>query len=216
VDLAFWGANIVKIPSGGWVPLVIGALVFTLMSTWKTGRRILADRLGSQTLPIELFLNDVGARPPHRVPGTAVFMYGNPSGTPPALLHSLKHYKVLHEHTVFLSVMTEEVPHVDPAERMEVVELGHGFYRIVLHYGFMEEPDVPAALEAVRVEGLNLSPGRTSYFLGRETLIPSRERGMAPWRERLFAIMSRNARPATAFFGLPPNRVVELGAQIRL
>jgi KUP system potassium uptake protein len=216
VDLAFWGANIVKIPAGGWVPLVIGALVFTLMSTWKTGRRILADRLGSQTLPIELFLNDVAARPPHRVPGTAVFMYGNPSGTPPALLHSLKHYKVLHERTVFLSVMTEEVPHVDPAEGVEVVELGHGFYRIVLHYGFMDEPDVPAALATVRVEGLDLSPGRTSYFLGRETLIPSRERGMAPWRERLFAIMSRNARPATAFFGLPPNRVVELGAQIRL
>jgi KUP system potassium uptake protein len=216
VDLAFWGANIVKIPAGGWVPLVIGAVVFTLMSTWKTGRRILADRLSAQVLPIELFLADVGARPPHRVPGTAVFMYGNPSGTPPALLHSLKHYKVLHEHTVFLSVMTEELPHVDPAEQVEVVELGHGFYRIVLHYGFMDEPDVPAALQTVRVDGLNLSPGRTSYFLGRETLIPSRERGMAPWRERLFALMSRNARPATAFFGLPPNRVVELGAQIRL
>ncbi|HEY0015039.1 MAG TPA: potassium transporter Kup [Longimicrobium sp.] len=216
VDLAFWGANIVKIPAGGWVPLVIGAAVFTLMSTWKTGRRILADRLGAQTLPIELFLDDVAARPPHRVPGTAVFMYGNPTGTPPALLHSLKHYKVLHQHTIFLSVMTEEVPHAEPGERLQVTELGHGFYRIVLHYGFMEEPDVPEALAAVAVEGLDLSPGRTSYFLGRETLIPSKERGMAPWRERLFALMSRNARPATAFFGLPANRVVELGAQIRL
>jgi KUP system potassium uptake protein len=216
IDLAFFGANIVKIPAGGWFPLVVGAVVFTLMSTWKTGRRILSERLAAGTLPVELFLKDVAARPPHRVPGTAVFMYGNPTGTPPALLHSLKHYKVLHERTVFLSVVTEEVPHLDEAERVEVTELGHGFYRIAARYGFMEEPDVPAALSRVRVEGLDLSPGRTSYFLGRETLIASNERGMVRWREKLFAIMSRNARPATAFFGLPPNRVVELGAQIRL
>ncbi|HEU0299353.1 MAG TPA: potassium transporter Kup [Longimicrobium sp.] len=216
IDLAFWGASIVKIPAGGWFPLVAGAIVFALMSTWKTGRRILAERLGAGTLPIDLFLKDVAARPPHRVPGTAVFMYSNPTGTPPALLHSLKHYKVLHERTVFLSVVTEEVPHVDEAERVEVSELGHGFYRITVRYGFMEDPDVPAALATVQLPGLDLSPGRTSYFLGRETLIPSNEKGMARWRERLFALMSRNARPATAFFGLPPNRVVELGAQIRL
>jgi KUP system potassium uptake protein len=216
VDLAFFGANIVKIPHGGWFPLVVGAVIFTLMSTWKTGRRVLAERLSTGTLPVELFLKDVAARPPHRVPGTAVFMYGNPAGTPPALLHSLKHYKVLHERTVFLSVSTEEVPHLRDGERLEVTELGHGFYRIGIRFGFMEEPDVPGALAGVKVEGLDLSPGRTSYFLGRETLIPSNERGMAPWREKLFALMSRNARPATAFFSLPPNRVVELGAQIRL
>jgi KUP system potassium uptake protein len=216
IDLAFFGANVIKIPAGGWFPLVVGAVIFTLMSTWKTGRRILAERLSAGTLPVELFLEDVAARPPHRVPGTAVFMYGNPNGTPPALLHSLKHYKVLHERTVFLSVSTEEVPHLDEAERLEVTELGHGFYRIAIRYGFMEEPDVPGALARVKVPGLDLSPGRTSYFLGRETLIPSRERGMMVWREKLFALMSRNARPATAFFGLPPNRVVELGAQIRL
>ncbi|HEX6040608.1 KUP/HAK/KT family potassium transporter, partial [Longimicrobium sp.] len=216
IDLAFFGANVVKIPHGGWFPLVVGAVIFTLMSTWKTGRRILAERLNAGTLPVELFLKDVAARPPHRVPGTAVFMYGNPNGTPPALLHSLKHYKVLHERTVFLAVTTEEVPHLHDAERLEVTELGHGFYRIAIRFGFMEDPDVPAALARVQVPGLDLSPGRTSYFLGRETLIPSNERGMATWREKLFAIMSRNARPATAFFGLPPNRVVELGAQIRL
>ncbi|HEX6913154.1 MAG TPA: KUP/HAK/KT family potassium transporter, partial [Longimicrobium sp.] len=216
IDLAFFGANIVKVPAGGWFPLVVGAVVFTLMSTWKTGRRILAERLSAGTLPVELFLADVAARPPHRVPGTAVFMYGNPTGTPPALLHSLKHYKVLHERTVFLSVVTEEVPHLEEGERVEVTELGHGFYRIAVRYGFMEEPDVPAALERVKVPGLDLGPARTSYFLGRETLIPSNERGMMRWREKLFALMSRNARPATAFFGLPPNRVVELGAQIRL
>jgi KUP system potassium uptake protein len=216
IDLAFFGANVVKIPAGGWFPLVVGAVIFTLMSTWKTGRRILAERLNAGTLPVELFLEDVAARPPHRVPGTAVFMYGNPNGTPPALLHSLKHYKVLHERTVFLSVSTEEVPHLEDAERLEVTELGHGFYRIAIRYGFMEEPDVPGALARVEVPDLDLSPGRTSYFLGRETLIPSKERGMMVWRETLFALMSRNARPATSFFGLPPNRVVELGAQIRL
>jgi KUP system potassium uptake protein len=165
---------------------------------------------------VDLFLKDIAARPPHRVPGTAVFMYGNPTGTPPALLHSLKHYKVLHERTVFLSVTTQEVPHLDESERLEVTELGHGFYRIVIRFGFMEDPDVPEVLTRVKVPGLDLSPGRTSYFLGRETLIPSKERGMMLWREKLFAVMSRNARPATAFFGLPPNRVVELGAQIRL
>jgi KUP system potassium uptake protein len=216
IDLAFFGANIVKIPHGGWFPLVVGAIIFTGMSTWKTGRRILAERLSAGTLPIDLFLADVAARPPHRVPGTAVFMYGNPNGTPPALLHSLKHYKVLHERTVFLAVSTEEVPHLEDSERLEVRELGHGFYRISVRYGFMEEPDVPKALKRVDVPGLDLSPARTSYFLGRETLIPSSERGMMRWRESLFALMSRNARPATAFFGLPPNRVVELGAQIRL
>ncbi|HEX8693874.1 MAG TPA: potassium transporter Kup [Longimicrobium sp.] len=217
VDLAFWGANIVKIPRGGWFPLVVGAAVFTLMSTWKTGRRVLASRFQERTLPIDLFLRDVGAKPPQRVAGTAVFMYGNREGTPPALLHSLKHYKVLHEQVVFLSVETAEVPHVTEEERIQVEELGHGFYRIVLSYGFMEDPNVPEALERVQVEGLDLGPMRTTFFLGRETLIPSRRpSGMAFWRERLFAVMSRNARTATSFFGLPPNRVVELGAQIEL
>ncbi|HYR11822.1 MAG TPA: potassium transporter Kup [Longimicrobium sp.] len=216
VDLAFWGANIVKIPHGGWFPLVVGALIFVAMTTWKTGRGLLAARLNAGTMPIELFLADVARNPPHRVPGTAVFMYGNPAGTPPALLHSLKHYKVLHERTVFLSVTTEEVPHVEPAESVSVEELGEGFYRITLSYGFMEDPDVPAALATIQVPGLDLAPARTSYFLGRETLIPSKEPGMARWRRALFAVMARNARPATAFFGLPANRVVELGAQIRL
>jgi KUP system potassium uptake protein len=216
VDLAFWGANIVKIPHGGWFPLVVGAILFALMATWKTGRAILAERLQRGTLPIDLFLEDVGGRTVQRVPGTAVFMYGNRSGTPPALLHSLKHYKVLHEKVVLLSVETQEVPHVPEAERVSLEELGHGFYRIVLAYGFMEDPCVPDALAAVRADGLELRPGQISYFLGRETLIPSKNPGMAPWREHLFAVMSRNARTATSFFGLPPNRVVELGAQIEI
>jgi KUP system potassium uptake protein len=216
IDLAFWGANIVKIPHGGWFPLVIGAGVFTLMSTWKTGRRILAARLQDGTLPLDLFLADVGRGAVPRVPGTAVFMYGSRSGTPPALLHSLKHYKVLHRQVVLLSVETQEVPHVAEAERVSVQTLEHGFYRIVLAYGFMEEPCVPDALAGVKAPGLDLRPPHTTYFLGRETLIPSKRPGMAMWREQLFAVMSRNARTATSFFGLPPNRVVELGAQIEL
>ena len=143
-------------------------------------------------------------------------MFGNPTGTPPALLHSLKHYRVLHERVVLLVIETAEVPHVDPEERSSVEALGHGFFRIIVRYGFMEEPDVPEALADVRADGLELAPMRTSFFLGRETLIPSRHPGMALWREHLFAVMARNARPATSFFCLPPNRVVELGAQIEL
>jgi KUP system potassium uptake protein len=216
VDLAFWGANIIKIPHGGWFPLVIGAVVFVLMTTWKSGRQVLARRLAESTLPWDFFVKDMAMSPPHRVPGTAVFMYGNPEGTPPALLHSLKHYKVLHEQVVLLTIETEEVPHVPRAERVTAEALGHGFFRIVLHYGFMEEPNVPEALDGVRLDGLDLSPMRTTFFLGRETLIASESPGMALWREHLFAVMSRNARTATSFFGLPPNRVVELGAQIEL
>ncbi len=216
IDLSFWGANLVKIPHGGWVPLVIGGTVFTLMTTWKTGRSILAKRFAESSLPWALFVRDVAENGPPRVPGTAVFMYGHPEGTPPALLHSLKHYRVLHEQVVLLSVETEEVPHVAPEERTSVEVLGHGFFRLVIRYGFMEEPNVPEALARVDQEGLDLLPGRTTFFLGRETLIPSRNPGMAAWREHLFAVMSRNARPATSFFGLPPNRVVELGAQIEL
>jgi KUP system potassium uptake protein len=216
IDLAFWSANIVKIPHGGWFPLVVGAVVFTLMTTWKSGRQLLGGRLHERTLPIQLFVEDIRRTPRHRVPGTAVFMYGNREGTPPALLHSIKHYGVLHQTLVFLSVETQEVPHVDPAQRIEVTELGEGFFRVVLNYGFMEEPNVPEALAQVKVPGLDLRPMITSYFLGRETLIPSKRPGLGFWREQLFALMSRNARTATSFFGLPPNRVVELGAQIEL
>jgi KUP system potassium uptake protein len=216
IDLAFFGANIIKIPHGGWFPLVIGGIVFTLMTTWKTGRKILARRLSESSLPWEFFAHDIAENPPHRVRGTAVFMYGNPSGTPPALLHSLKHYQVVHEQVVLLAIQTEEIPHIAPEERAAVDVLGHGFFRVVLRYGFMEAPDVPLALADIQEDGLDLSPGRTTFFLGRETLIASKRKGMAIWREKLFAFMSRNARTATSFFGLPPNRVVELGAQIEL
>jgi KUP system potassium uptake protein len=216
IDLAFWGANLLKIPHGGWVPLVIGAVVFTLLSTWKKGRQILNDRLKDVSLPRADFIASITAHPPHRVPGTAVFMYGDSRRTPPALLHNLKHNKVLHEQVVFLAVITNEVPYV-PEERRAVVEsLGRGFWHIRLNYGFMEDVDVPAALRAIGHPELPFKPLETTYFLGRETLIASKRRGMAIWRERLFAVMSRNARPATRYFRLPPNRVVELGAQVEL
>jgi KUP system potassium uptake protein len=217
VDLAFWGANILKVPHGGWFPLVVGAIIFGVMTTWKRGRRILAERLeAGGLLPMELFLNDLKAKSPTRVPGTAVFLYGNPEATPPALLHNLKHNKVLHERVVFLAVETAEVPHVPLEERARVEDLGQSCYRITLHYGFMEEPNVPQALQELHAKGLAFQRLETTYFLGRETLIPSPKPGMALWRERLFTVMHRNARTATSFFCLPPNRVVELGAQIEL
>jgi KUP system potassium uptake protein len=216
IDLAFFLANATKIGHGGWFPLLVGAAVFTAMTTWKTGRHILAQRLSETTLPVDLFLQDVARTNTHRVPGTAVFMFGNPTGVPPALLHNLKHNQVLHETVVLLRVDTEETPAVDPARRVAVEDLGHGFFRMVMRYGFMEDPDVPGVLAEVKHCGLELRPMRTTYFLGRETLIASKRPGMAVWREQLFAVMSRNARTATSFFGLPPNRVVELGAQIEL
>ena len=216
IDLAFWGANLIKIPHGGWFPLVVGAIIFGLMATWKRGRQILTDRLAEGALPIELFVRDMGAQPAARVPGTAVFMYSNADATPPALLHNLKHNKLLHERVVFLAVITAETPHVPAEHRATVEDLGQGFHRLRLHYGFMEEPDVPRALAGLKDRGMEFKPMETTYFLGRETLIPSRRTGMATWRKHLFATMNRNARTATSFFGLPPNRVVELGAQIEL
>jgi KUP system potassium uptake protein len=216
VDLGFWGANIVKIPKGGWFPLVIAAGFFTAMTTWKMGRQILADRLQDRTLPIKLFLADLEGNRFTRVAGTAVYMYGNPEGTPPALLHNLIHNKVLHERVVLLTVETDEIPTVEDSERVEVSELGHGVFRVVLRYGFTDSPDIPSGLALAKEKGLVFKPMETSYFLGRETLIASKNPGMAMWREHIFAVMSRNARSATSFFGLPPNRVVELGAQIEL
>jgi KUP system potassium uptake protein len=216
IDLAFFGANIVKIAHGGWFPLVVAAFVYLLMSTWKRGRVILAERLSENTIPVQGFITSLMRDPPHRVPGTAVFMFGNPGHTPPALLHNLKHNKVLHEQVVLLTVRTGEVPHVAPEDRVKVEPLGHGFHRVAVHYGFMESPDIPEVLAGIRQPGLSFSPMTTSYFLGRETLIASEEPGMAMWREHIFAWMARNAQPATAFFRLPPNRVVELGAQVKL
>jgi KUP system potassium uptake protein len=217
IDLAFWAANVMKIPDGGWFPLLVGVIIFTLLTTWKAGRRLLGERLHSQTLPRELFVKEVLTSPPTRVDGTAVFMYSNPAGTPPALLHNLKHNKVLHSRVIFLSVQTAEVPYVDVANATEVQSLGGGLYQVVLTHGFMENVDVPARLALVECGPDPIRTFSTTYFLGREILVPSRRRrGMAFWRERLFTIMADNSKSAGDYFCLPPNRVVELSAVVEL
>ncbi len=216
IDLAFFGANIIKIPHGGWFPLVVGALIFLVMTTWKKGRRILAERLLSNAHPIEDFLLDIAKQPPVRVPGTAVFMNGTATGTPPALMHNLEHNKVLHERVVLLTVKTKQTPYVEPADRVQVESLGHEFYRMIINYGFMEDPDIPKVLENMEPPTSNFDSMTTTYFLGRETVIAGKYPGMMIWREKLFALMSRNASSATAYFCLPPNRVVELGSQIEI
>jgi KUP system potassium uptake protein len=216
IDLSFWAAMLNKIPDGGWFPLVIAGIAFVMMTTWRRGRMILNDRLREGALPPELFLASIEKNQPLRVPGTAVFMYRNAEGTPTALLHNLKHNKVLHEKVVFLTLSTEETPHVPLAERYELTELGCGIFRLKVRYGFIQDPNVPDVLSLIDHPDLSFDPAQTTYFLGRETLIATDRPGMALWRERLFAMMSRNSRPATHFFGLPPNRVVELGAQVEL
>lgn len=214
-DLSFWGANLAKIPHGGWFPLVIAAAVFVMMTTWRTGRRILAQRMSSRVLPMDLFVRQVETNPPTRVQGTAVYMYGGGRGTPPALLHNLKHNKVLHQRVLFLRVVTEEVPYVPRERRVTVEPLGADIFRVTLRYGFAQDPDVPYALASPEC-GLDIKPMQTTYFLGREKLIPVRRPGMARWRRRLFAVLSHNAQSPTDFFRLTPNRVVELGTQIEI
>ena len=213
IDLAFFGANVLKITHGGWLPLVIGGLLFTLMTTWKTGRKVVAARLTARAVPIEDFLHRVVETRPARVPGTAVFMTAQPLGTPPALAHNLRYNKVLHEHVITLMVTTQPVPHVPANQQVSVRELGHGVFHMAVRYGFMEDPNVPEAIVRARAQGLELDEDDVTYFLGRETLIVTKSPGMAMWRERLFVLMARNAVRATTFFRLPPERVVELGVQ---
>ncbi len=215
-DMAFLAANAVKIAEGGWFPLLVAAGVFAMMTTWKTGRRSLGTHILANTLPMELFMADVVATKPHRVPGTAVFMTSNPEGAPPVLLHHVKHNKVLHEKLVLLSVQTKHVPEVAPSKRIAVKDLGHGFWQVTATYGFMETPNVVDALTLANAHGLAIDPQAASFYLGRETLLTTGRAGMAQWRKVLFAFLSRNARPANMFFNIPPNRVVELGTQIEL
>ena len=216
IELGFFSANVIKIPHGGWFPLVIGAIIYLLLSTWKKGRGLLASRLRERLYPFDRFMQDITERPPHRVPGTAVFMTSNLIGTPPTLLHNLEHNQVLHERVVLLTVVTSDAPHVDEDGRLSVETLGQGFYRVTLRYGFMEEPDVPAALANGAARGLPLDAEKMTFFLGLETLLSTHREGMGRWREQLFAVMSRNAVRATSFFRIPPERVVELGMQIEL
>jgi KUP system potassium uptake protein len=216
VDLPFFAANSLKIRYGGWVPLAIALVVFTLMTTWKDGRLVLAKRMQEKTVALKMLLADLAAEPPVRVPGTAVFMYGTTDGTPPALVHNLAHNKVLHERVVFLTMVTDDVPHVAPPERVKVKPLGKGFYSVIARYGFMDDPDIEDVLAACGVKSLDIPITGTTFFLGRETLVASDRPGMARWREQLFAFMSRNALRATAFFKIPADQVFEVGAQVEL
>jgi KUP system potassium uptake protein len=216
IDLAFLGANIFKIVHGGWFPLLVATVVFTAMTTWRRGREILNARLTEDSLSTELFLESLKTRPPLRVSGTAVFMTRRGSGIPGALLHSLKHYKVLHRSVILLSIVTEEVSYVDEKERLTVESIGEGLFRVIARYGYMERSDIPALLARAGDARFDTAPMDTTYFLGRETLIVTKRPGMAIWREKIFSSMMKNASSAARFFGLPPNRVVELGAQIEL
>ena len=214
IDGAFFGANLLKVRDGGWVPLMLAIIIFTLMTTWNRGREIVQDLLRRGMLPIDMLIADIEARKTLRVPGLAVFMTREPEGAPVVLLHHLKHNKVLHEKVVLLSVLSEEVPEIPDEERITVKPLSQGLWRITARYGFMESTDVPAILERAREFGLDAKPLDTSYYLGREQLLASGTSRLARWRKKLFVFMSRNSRSATAFYGIPPNRVVELGAQL--
>ncbi|WP_346323490.1 potassium transporter Kup [Emcibacter sp. SYSU 3D8] len=215
VDLAFLGANLTKIPDGGWFPLFAGLALFVLLTTWKRGRQLVRAGQARDAIPVETFLSSLSPKIP-RVQGAAVYMSGSSQGVPHALLHNLKHNKVLHEMNVFMTMQIEEVPRLDNEEALEFTQLADGFYRIVYHYGFLQDPDVPRALRLAGIRGLKCNMMQTSFFLGRETVIPSVRPGMAMWRESLFAWMTRNATSAMDFFEIPANRVVELGSQIEI
>jgi KUP system potassium uptake protein len=215
VDLLYFSANLLKVPQGGWFPLVVAGIAFTLLTTWAKGRQLMIARLNEMSLPMKVFVKSA-VPSATRVPGTAVFMTSSENGVPPALLHNLKHNKILHERVFLLTIKIEDVPYVKAEKRSSVQDFGHGFWRIVLRYGFMEEIDVPAALAKIQECGPSCKPMDTSYFLSRQTLLTSARPAMAVWREKLFAWMMRNAETAMEFFKLPTNRVVELGSQVEI
>jgi len=222
IDGAFFGANILKVKDGGWVPLAIATMIFILMTTWQRGRMIVRGLLVDASIPLDVLLKDLGDENPDkrfrpaRVPGTAVFLTSESKDAPLVLLHHLKHNKVLHDHVVLLSIISAPVPEVPVTERVEVTTFPHNFGRIKAKYGFMQTPNVPEILALATERGIIAKPSETTYYLGRENLLPTGTKPLATWRKRLFIFMSRNARPATQFFGIPPNRVVELGAQMEI
>ena len=215
IDLSFFAANIVKIADGGWFPLAVGIAIYTLMTTWQTGRRILNQRIARDALSIDDFVRDLASNRVPRVPGTAIFMSRSRTGMPTTLLHNLKHNKVVHQKAVILNVEIEETARVSEDQRYKWEELGQGVYRLIVHFGFIEDPDLPKLLASVKGP-VTFEPMSTSYFLGRETLIATSAPGMAIWREHLFAWMMRNASSASGYFCLPPNQILELGAQIEI
>ena len=216
IDFSFFAANLLKVFQGGWLPIAIGILLFTLMTTWKTGRRLVAERLTARAFPLEAFVTAVRTAPPTRVSGTAIFMTAQPTGTPAALVHNLRYNKMLHEHVVVLTVATVPTPTVPQDQRVNVRSMGANVYNARIQYGFMEDPDVPEVLGHLRHAGVPIDTHDVTFFLGRETIVVGHRTGMATWREKLFVLMARNAVRATAFFKLPPERVVELGVQVEM
>ena len=217
VEAAFFAANLLKVFRGGWFPLAMGLAIFLIMATWKKGRQLVWNKLRPAAMPIDDFLDEIQRnREVPRVRGTAVFMTANPEGTPIALLHNLKHNKVIHERNIILTILTDEVPQVDAAKRLEITKLAAGFHRVIAHYGFMEEPNVPELLAGAPLVGDPVNLHRTTFFLSRETIVPSGSGSMRRWRQWLFAVMSRNAQSAGSFYRIPPNRVIELGMQVEI
>jgi KUP system potassium uptake protein len=216
VDAVFFGANLLKIRSGGWFPIAVAAAVVLLMTTWRRGRELLAARLLAETEPLQRFLQRISEHPPARIPGTAVFLTPPRAGTPPILLRHMEHYRVLHETVVIASVQVDPTPTVDDAARAYVDRLRDDFFVVRVHYGFMEHPDVPAALRACAARGLRIGNGEVTYFIARESVVRSDRTGMVPWREALFAFLKRNANDVTAYFRLPPEHVIELGIRVEI
>lgn len=216
VDLLFFSSNTLKLIDGGWFPVLIGMLMFTVMMTWKKGRSIMAEKLKAESFDLRNFLESVFVSPPTRVQGTAVFLTPEPGTVPNAMLHNLKHNKVLHDHNLFVTVRNHEVPWVGLDKRVEIESLGHDCWQVVLHYGFKNDIDIPRALQQVRERGCELEPMTTSYFLSRDVVVPTIGHGMAPWREKLFAQMHHNASAAADFLNLPSNQVVELGSKVEI
>jgi KUP system potassium uptake protein len=217
IDLAFFGANIIKVSDGGWFPLVVGITIFTVMTTWRRGRIILNERLTeTSVLTEDDFMRDLASGRIPRVPGIAVFMSRRPDGIPTTMLHNIKHNKVVHKVVVFLTIDVEETAYLSTEERFEWRELGSGVYRLIMRFGFMEDVNIPELLAQLPPQPVAFNPMTTSYFLGRETLIPTKHPGMAIWREHLFSWMMRNSSSASTFFSLPANQVIELGAQVEM
>jgi KUP system potassium uptake protein len=216
VDLAFFGATLFKIPDGGWFPVVAGVLVFTVLSTWRTGKLLVADRLVRSRPPLERFVASIARKPPVRAPGASAYLFRAPGVTPPALVATLRHHDSLHEQVLVISVMTEKRPHVHPVERCELRDLGLGFYDIRIHFGFLDDPDLPRELAARVVPHTGVDLDALSYFLGREALRVTPRAGMAQWRERLFALMSRNATNTADYFHLPVDQTIEIGVGVEL
>jgi KUP system potassium uptake protein len=216
IDIAFFSANAIKIEHGGWFPLVLGGCVFIVLSTWRKGRDMVVRELKQSGLALEPFIESVTAHPPLRVPGTAIFLTANINGVPNAMLHNLKHNKVLHERNVLMTVETLDVPTAEYGERTEITALGHEFYRVIIRFGFAEDPNIPTALQSCQAKGLGFDMMDTTFFVSRETVIPSDRRGMLIWRDKLFAFLTRNGTPATAFFHIPGNRMIELGTRVEI